>query len=132
MQLKVTKIRKIRKFSEDFKKSLVSSYEKGEYSVCQLSKLYKVAATQIYEWIYKFSTFNKKGYRIIEMKSSNENKLKELTNQVKELEQIIGQKQILIDYLEKMIELAKEDLGVDLKKNISTSLSNGSKKTKKK
>lgn len=132
MQSKLKKIRTIRKFSEEFKKSLVTSYEKGEYSVYQLSKLYFIATTQIYNWIYKYSKFNEKGIIIVEMKSSSEQKIRDLFDKVKFLEQTLGQKQIQIDYLEKMIDLAKDDLGIDIKKNYNTQPSSGLKKTNKK
>ena len=66
------------------------------------------------------------------MKNSNQEKLKELSDKVKELEQIVGQKQIAIEYLEKMIELAKTELDIDIKKNYSFPPSTGLKPTKKK
>jgi predicted RNase H-like nuclease (RuvC/YqgF family) len=85
----------------------------------------------IYRWIYQFSTFNQKGQRVVEMKDSTENKLKDQTDRIKELERLVGQKQIQIEYLEKMIELAKTELDIDLKKNYGTPPSSGSGKTKK-
>lgn len=131
MRAKVTEIRKRRQYSEEFKKGIVNSFERGEFSVLQLSKLYGIGNPTIYNWVYKFSTFNEKGCRIVEMKDSQQNKLKELSNKVKELEQIVGQKQIAIDYLEKMIELAQTDLNIDLKKNYNSKPSVGSNVTKK-
>jgi len=68
----------------------------------------------------------------VEMEDSNQNKLEELVKKVKELEQMVGQKQIAIEYLEKMIELAKTDLNIDIKKNYSLPPSAGSNSTKKK
>jgi len=66
------------------------------------------------------------------MKQSSSLKLKQLAEKVKELERIVGQKQIKIDYLEKMIDIAKEDLDIDIKKNFNTPQSIGSESTKKK
>ena len=63
MKTNVRKIRKIRRYSIEFKKSLVSLFEKGEYSVIQLEKLYGVGNSMIYDWIYKYSDFNEKGVR---------------------------------------------------------------------
>jgi transposase len=131
MRSKVREIRKLRQYSEEFKKGIVASFERGEFSVLQLSKLYGIGDPTIYNWIYKFSDFNEKGCRIVEMKDSQQQKLKELSNKVKELEQIVGQKQVAIDYLEKMIELAKADLNIDLKKNYNSKPSIGSNATKK-
>ena len=131
MRANLKQLRKSRKYSLEFKKAVVASFENGEFSVLQLEKLYGVCNVTIYNWIYKLSDFNEKGCRIVEMKDSQQQKLKELSNQVKELEQIVGQKQIAIDYLEKMIELAKTDLNIDLKKNYNSKPSAGSNATKK-
>lgn len=125
-------LRSPRKFTEDFKRKLVKEFEQGTMSVYQMSKLYSIATTQIYDWIYKFSIFNEKGSRIVEMKDSQTTKLKDLEQRVKELEQNIGQKQIKIEFLEKMIDLAKQEFNIDIKKNFATPQSNGSKKTIKK
>jgi transposase len=40
----------------------------------------------IYRWIYKYSTYNEKKIRIVEMKDSQTNRVKELEEKVKELE----------------------------------------------
>jgi transposase-like protein len=125
-------IRTPRKFTEDFKRQVVKEYESGTFSVRQLGRLYGLANQQIYNWIYKFSTFNEKGYRIVEAKDSSALKLKEMEERIKELERSIGQKQIKIDFLEKMIDIAKSDLDIDIKKNYDTSQSAGSGKTRKK
>lgn len=132
MEKNVRLLRSPRKFSNDFKRKIVKEFEQGSMSVCQLSRLYGIAETQIYNWIYKFSIFNEKGSRIVEMKESQSAKFKELEQRVKELEQNVGQKQIMIEYLEKMIDLAKQELNIDIKKNFATPQSVGSKKTEKK
>jgi transposase-like protein len=132
MKANLRQIRKHRSYSLEFKRSIVASFEKGEFSIPQLEKLYGIGNANIYNWVYKFSTFNEKGCRIVEMKNSNQEKLKELSDKVKELEQIVGQKQIAIEYLEKMIELAKTELDIDIKKNYSFPPSTGLKPTKKK
>ena len=132
MKTSLATIRKKRLFSEEFKRSIVNDFESGRYSVLQLEKLYKVSNNLIYRWIYKYSTFNDKSIRIIEMKESSTNKIKELEDKVKGLERVVGQKQLYIDYMEKMVEIAKKELGLDIKKNFNTPQSVGSDKTKKK
>lgn len=132
MKANLKNVRKVRHYSEDFKREIVSVFESGKLSVLQLEKLYGISNSLIYNWIYKFSTFNEKGFRVVEMKESNIDKLKQLEQKVKELEQIVGQKQIKIDYLEKMIDIAKEDLNIDIKKNYNTPQSTGSEGIKKK
>ena len=132
MKANIRSIRKKRNYSEEFKRHLVSEFESGKHSVVQLEKLFGISNNLIYGWIYKFSTFNEKGSRIIEMKESSTSKLTALQAKIKELESIVGQKQIKIDFLEKLIEIAEEELEIDIKKKPSTSQSDGSDKTKKK
>jgi len=125
-------LKKQRIFSEEFKKLRVKEFEKGEFSVLELSKLYGVVHQTVYTWIYKYSTYNKKGLRIVEMKSSSKTKVKELLDRIKELERVVGQKQLNIDYLEKMIEIAKEEFDIDIKKKHDAPQSTGFGKTGKK
>ena len=132
MKSNIRLLKKYRRYSAEFKKQIVADFESGDFSVPQLEKLHGVSNKSIYDWIYKFSTFNKKGYRVVEMKDSSSKKLQELEAKNKELEAALGRKQIQLDYLEKMIELAKSELDIDIKKNYSTPQSTGSGKTKKK
>ena len=118
---------KRRYFSEEFKKSRVEEYEKGKFTVNELSVLFGITRANIYRWIYKYSVYNKKGYTLVEKKDSGKQKVKELTDRIKELEQMVGQKQIKIEFLEKMIEFAEEDFGIDIKKKQNTERSNTSK-----
>lgn len=131
MRAKITLIRKQRKYSEAFKRELVRLFETGKFSVLQLDKLYGVSFNLIYKWIYQYSTTNEKGYRVIEMKQSSTSKVKSLEQKVKQLEQLLGQKQIKIDFLEKMIEIAEQELKIDIKKKSSTPQSAGSGKSGK-
>lgn len=132
MKSNIRLLKKHRHYSVEFKKQIVADFESGDFSVPQLEKLHGVSNKSIYDWIYKFSTFNEKGFRVVEMKDSSSKKLQELEGKNKELEAALGRKQIQLDYLEKMIELAKSELDIDIKKNYSTPQSTGSGKTKKK
>lgn len=125
MKANLKKIRKKRVYSDEFKKEIVSIFESGKFSVPQLNKLYGISSQIIYNWIYKFSTFNEKGSRVVEKIESSSSKLKELEQKVKQLEQIVGKKQIMIDYLEKLIDVAKDELQIDIKKNCSIEFLDG-------
>lgn len=131
MGIKRVKLQVKRKYSEEFKKARISEYEKGEFTISEISKLYGIDRHVIYRWIYRYSLYNKKNVKIVELKDSSTTKVKELYNRIKDLERIVGQKQIHIDYLEKMIEIAKDDFGMDIKKNFDTLHSNGSANTSK-
>ena len=132
MKRMTKRIQKRRRFTEEFKKQIVKDFESGKYSVKELNRLHKIHPQLIYNWIYKYSTVNKKGYRVIEMKESSDQKVKALESKIKELEQIVGQKQIKLDYYEKMIELASKDYDIDIKKNSDTLQSSGSANIQKK
>lgn len=132
MKTNVRSIRKKRVYSEEFKRELVKEFEKGSYSVLQLKKLYGINHENIYRWIYKYSNFNDKSSHVIEMKESSTKKLKDLEKKVKELEQAVGRKQMYIDYLEKMMDIAKDEMGVDIKKNYDTPQSTTSGNARKK
>lgn len=121
-----------RRYSEEFKRARVKEYESGEFTVLELGKLYSISPPIIYRWIYKFSKLNKKSVVIVESKNSSTKKLKEYQKRIDELERIVGQKQLKIDYLEKLFEVAEADLGFDLKKNTGSLHSDGITKQKEK
>jgi transposase len=123
------KINQRRIFSEDFKKARIKEYENGKFTVQELSRLFDIQGTLIYRWIYQYSVYNKKSVKVVEMAESGTKKLKDLETRVRELERVIGQKQLEIDYLEKMIDLAKEKFDIDIKKNSNTPQSDGSRET---
>jgi transposase-like protein len=132
MKANLRKLQKHRVYSEEFKRSLVNEFESGKYSVPQLERLHGIGNASIYKWIHKYSTFNEKGYRVVEHNKSSTKKVKDLEAKVKELEAALGRKQIMVDYLETMIEVAKDELDIDIKKNYSTPRSTASGKGKRK
>jgi len=127
---KLKQVRHRRIFSESLKKQIVKEYEQGKYGIKELERIYQVSNPSIYDWIYKYSQYQKKSILVVEMKESQTEKIKNLEVRVKELEQAVGVKQMNIDFLEKMIEIAKEEYDIDIKKNSNTLQSNGSGKIK--
>ncbi len=63
--------------------------------------------------------------QIVEAKSDTI-KIQQLKQQIKELEQVIGQKQLLIDFQQKVMELAEDEYGVDIKKKFGKKPYSGS------
>jgi len=118
--------RRRRHFSDSFKIQKVREIETGKTKVSEICKQYDVTATNVYRWLNKFGTMKDKKERLIVETDSDTRQLLELRKKVAELERIIGQKQILIDFKDKMIELAEETYGVDIKKKFSTRPSNTS------
>jgi transposase-like protein len=129
-RIKPTK-RQIRFFSESFKKAKVREIERNLTSVRMVSREFEVSDTAVYNWLYKYSTLRQKQLRQIVEPMSDAYKIKELRKRIQELEQLVGQKQIQIEFKEKMIELAEEMYQVDIKKKLGSKLSNGSGSTGK-
>ena len=126
------KLRVRRVFSEEFRKARVKEYESGEFSVKEIAGLFDIQGVIIYRWIHRYSSYNKKRVILVEMKDSAKQKLKDYEKRIGDLERIVGQKQLNIDFLEKMIELAEQQYSVDIKKKANTPLSLGSGKTSQK
>ncbi|MFY8189747.1 MAG: transposase [Bacteroidia bacterium] len=112
--------RRKRTFSENFKREKVREIELGRTKISEISKQYEVSFTNIYRWIATFGSMKQKPERTIVESQSDTKELLELKKKVAELERIIGQKQILIDFKDKMIEIAEETYGVDIKKKFTT------------
>ena len=131
MKKSLIKVRRNRKYSEEFKLHVVKEYESGTLSASEIISCYGLARQTVYTWIYKYSTFNRKSIQVVEMKESSGQKIKYLELKVKELEQIVGRKQIKLEFMDKMVELANKRYNIDIAKNSFTPPSDGSEKIKK-
>lgn len=120
-----------RYFSESFKKKIVRDIERNRIIPLEVSREYEVSRAAVYKWIYKYSSMKKKGIRQVVEPLSDARKIKELREQVKELERMLGQKQIQLEFKDKMIEIAEEMYGVDIKKKLGSGPSAGSGSTGK-
>lgn len=118
-----------RYFSEGFKRIKVEEVEKNLTTVWEIGKEYQVSRVAVYKWIYKYSKMRQKGVRQVVEIESDTRKLIGLNEKIRELERIIGQKQVLLDFHEKMIELAEQEYMVDIKKKFGSKPSAGSGKT---
>src|SRR5688572_10270778 len=96
--------RRRRSFSTSFKIKKVKEIEQGISTVSEVSKEYQVTTTTVYRWINKFGSMKNKTERVIVETESDTKKLLEYKQKVAELEKIIGQKQILLDFKDKMID----------------------------
>lgn len=120
-----------RKFSEDFKRKKVSELERNLVTVSELCREYEISGTSVYRWIYLYSRMKKKGLKQVVEAKSDSRKLLQMKEEIKELQRIIGEKQVLIEFKDKMIELAEGEYGLDIKKKFSGARSSGTGPTKK-
>lgn len=115
-----------RNFSEQFKEEKVKDLLDKRISIKQLCDLWQVSRVTAYKWLYKYSPHHSSGTKMVVQMESEAHKTLQMLQRVAELERIVGQKQLEIDFLNKLMEVATEELGYDLKKNTAAKLSSGS------
>lgn len=116
-QLKTSRaLRQSRYFSEEFKKKKVEELDKKLTTVAEVCREYEVSQPAVYKWIYKYSLMRKKGVKMVVEAESDTAKIKALKEHVAQLEQLLGQKQFELDFMEKQFALVSEQYGLDLKK----------------
>ena len=119
------KVRKNRYFSEAFKREKVQEILSKKISICELSSLYDIAKPVIYRWLQQYSPQKQDKVKICYQIETEAQLTLYYKEQAAELERIIGKKQIEIDFLNRLIEIASQELKVDIKKNFSTKQSAG-------
>jgi|688.fasta_scaffold350826_2 transposase-like protein len=113
------KERRYRRFSESFKREKVKEIIENRSTVSDICRVNEVSYTAVYHWINLYSNTNKPHRTIVEAKSDT-TKILALQKKIADLERLIGQKQVQIDFQEKMIEIAEETYQVDIKKKFGT------------
>ena len=122
--------RQSRYFSESFKRSKVKHLEQNLVSVTDISREYEVSRSAVYKWLDKYGTMRRKAVRQVIEPMSDSKKIKVLREKIAELERLVGQKQIELEFKDKLIEIAEEMYDVDIKKKLGSQLSPGSGATK--
>lgn len=123
--------RRIRSFSEEFKRRKVYEIERKLITLSELCREYELSRTAVYKWIYTYSTMKKKKERLVVQSDSDTRKLQQMRERIAELERIVGQKQLLIDFQGKVIEMAEEEYKVDIKKKFGSKPYSGTGSTGK-
>ncbi len=125
-----TEERRRRRFSASFKEKKVREIQQKQTTISQVCRQYQVAAITVYRWISAYGDSYQKESRMIVELESDTRVILEQRRRIAELERIIGQKQVQLDFTEKMIELAEETYGVDIKKKFNSGPLSGTGKTK--
>lgn len=116
-------------FSDKLKQKIVRDIEQGKVNVLGASREYAVSERAVYTWLKKFSAYLHPSTTLVIQMDSEHYKSRELEKKIAELEAALGRKQMEVEYLNKLLEIAGNDLGIDLKKNINIPASDGSGKT---
>jgi hypothetical protein len=112
-------LRPLKVFSDVVRKQTVKDIELGKCTVLQASRELCCSQQTIYNWIYLYSRYLEKNKILVVEDKSEGYKSKELELKVRDLEAAIGRKQMEIDLLNKVIDLANSEYQTDLKKNLS-------------
>lgn len=123
-------VRERRIFSDTLKKSAVKDLVSKRVTLHQLAREHQVSTNTIYRWLYKYSPFHERKCTLVVQMESEATINGDLQKRIAELERAVGQKQLEIDFLNKLFEVGSAELGFDLKKNFSTQPSNGLDVTK--
>jgi transposase len=120
------------RYSTAFKLKVVEQIEQGELTVAQARRLYDIRGGQtIQRWLVKHGKSHLLSRVVhIEMKDEKD-RVKQLEAEKKQLESALAQATVKNLFLEKVIELAKEEYGIDVKKNFGTEPSTSVPKKKK-
>ena len=108
--------RRRRRFSEEFKRKKVLEIERKITTIVNIAREYEVSEPTVCRWINQYGSDSMKGVRTIVEIESDTRKLLELRAKIAELERIVGQKQVQIEFRDKIIDLAEQAYGVDIKK----------------
>ena len=108
--------RRRRTFSEEFKQKKVREIEQKITTIAEVSREYEVRRNSVSKWLTRYSTNRMKAVRTIVESESDTRKMFDQQQKIAELERIIGQKQLLIDFQAKMMELTEQEYGIDIKK----------------
>lgn len=124
-----TSKRMMRYFSEAFRRKKVAELDKRLTTISELCRQYQVSRTSVYKWIYNYSLMRSKGEKLVVEAKSDTQRIKALSEHIRELEQLVGQKQFRIEFLERQLQIASERYGADLKKKPSMKPSCGTGNT---
>jgi transposase-like protein len=124
-------LRERRIFSEEMKKRIVKDLVSKRTTMRQVVAEHQVNRNSVYKWLYKYSPQHQPKPTLVVQMQSEETKNHELRQRLAELERIVGQKQLEIDFLNKLMELGSQQLGFDLKKSFSQPPLNGTEATGK-
>ena len=129
MEAKRDKIKVRRFFSEEFKRQKVKDIEQKLVTVLEVCREYGVSNAAVYKWLWKYSNNLKKGVTQVVQMDSEQEKNRKLKDRIAELERALGRKQMELDFANKMVEIAGEEAGFDLKKKYGSQLLSGTETT---
>lgn len=111
--------KEIIRYSTAFKQKVVSEIESGHLTISQAQKIYSIRGSEtIQKWIRKLGKLHLLNKVVrIEMKDEV-SRIKQLEKEKQELESALAKAHLKLIVYESLIDVAEEELGVDIKKNL--------------
>ncbi len=110
-----------KQYSLSFKQKVISEIESGKLTKEGARKLYGIGGGSLINvWIKKFGKLHLLN-KVVRIELKDEvSKLKQLEKEKKALESALAQAHLKLITYETIIEVAEEELGIDLKKNLKS------------
>lgn len=105
------------KYDIAFKRRVANEYINGDRSLKELGQIYNIRFQAISIWAKEFSSELPPTTKAVPVTDEEQNEKTELQKQLEALKEKLEYEQMKNFALETMIDLAKSELGVDLKKN---------------
>ena len=122
----------IKRYSTAFKKQVVKEYESGE-TIYALNGKYGInGSTTIKKWIEQFGRKGLRHKLMVIQQPEEQDRIKRLEAEVAQLKEALAQASLDNFMYQRLIEVAEQELGYELKKNESTKPLSKPKKFKKK
>lgn len=109
----------VRTFSSELKIKKVKLYDQGLINVSELSRELEVSRSAIYKWIHKYSLNYDSPTRLVMESKSEAKKVQLLKEELKAVQSSLGKKQMQLDFLNELLELASDHYGEDIAKKFS-------------
>lgn len=113
--------RTIKRYSMSFKQKVIREIESGKITKSEARRMYNIGSdTSIQQWIKKLGKLHLLN-KIVRIELKDEvSRLKQLEKEKKELESALAQAHLKLIVYESIIEIAEEELGVEIKKNFKS------------
>lgn len=108
---------RIQKHDSAFRRMVASHYQNGNETMVEVGLHFGVTRSQVLRWNREFSSELSEGENLTVMTEQEQKELAALKKQNKLLQEKLDYEQMRTFALETMIDLAKEKLGVDVRKN---------------
>jgi transposase len=106
-----------KKYSDSFKRAVAKQYLDGDLSLNQVGAKYGITKSHVSQWAKQFSGELAEETMIAPMTEQEQKDMQALQKQNETLKKKLEYEQMKNFALETMVDLAKSELGIDLRKN---------------